>query len=206
MVGISWGRKGMMYPPSINSHSSDTQSFQGSRTTFWWTVDNCRFWSSENVCYRKRSDFNWNKIFRKHWPDCIYIIKDGNIEERSTGLRIYLKHPLTLGMVQKGPNKGNSGIQPLDLSTFLRVLTFSARSRSKIRRWGWEKLWKRWQGQDGNQFFLRSRRVFEDKGKFRRRSEWFRAWPLGQQCPMQPNIQSTGGTKIVNTGTNVRQN
>ena len=90
--------------------------------------------------------------------------------------------------------------------TFLRVLTFSARSRSKIRRWGWEKLWKRWQGQDGNQFFLRSRRVFEDKGKFRRRSEWFRAWPLGQQCPMQPNIQSTGGTKIVNTGTNVRQN
>ena len=106
MVGISWGRKGMMYLPSINSHSSDTQSFQGSRTTFWWTIDNCRFWSSENVCYRKRSDFNWNKIFRMHWPDCIYIFKDGNIEERSTGLRIYSKHPITLGMVQKGPNKG----------------------------------------------------------------------------------------------------
>ena len=102
MVGISWGRKGMMYLPSINSHSSDTQSFQGSRITFWWTIDNCRFWSSENVCYRKRSDFNWNKIFRKHWPDCIYIFKDGNIEERSTVLRIYLKHPLTLGMAQKG--------------------------------------------------------------------------------------------------------
>ena len=89
--------------------------------------------------------------------------------------------------------------------TFLRVLTFSARSRSKIRSWGWEKLCRRLQGRMEIIFFLRSRRVFEDKGKFRRRSEWFRAWPLGQQCPMQPNIQSTGGTKIVNTGTNVRQ-
>ena len=53
-------------------------------------------------------------------------------------------------------------------------------------------------------FSSQSGRVFEDKGKFRRRPEWFWAWPLGHQWPMQPNIQSTGGTKIVNIGTNVR--